>query len=143
MHSDPSSSSALSIEALNLRRLIFLRVIAIACELAVIFVVGRFLDIRLPMMALLVLILLQAVANLLARWQVRRPGGLVSQGAFFAHVVVDTLIFAGLLYFIAAYASSSDTRVGDVWTFSDGLYGRAARLGMRHDVAGAGLTSPL
>jgi len=103
MRSSPSSSalppSSLSIEALNLRRLIYLRVIAIVSELIVILVAGRFFDMMLPMAALSILIVLQAGVNLLAVWQIRRPGGLVSQQSFFAHIVVDTLIFAGLMYF--------------------------------------------
>lgn len=108
MRSDPSSSatstsppasSPLSIEALNLRRLIYLRVIAIVCELIVILVAGRAFDMALPMKALLGLIVLQAGVNLVAVHQIRRPGWPVSQRLFFVHIVIDTLIFAGLMYF--------------------------------------------
>lgn len=124
----------MSIEALNLRRLIFLRVIIVACELAVIFIVGRLLDVRLPMAALLILIMLQAAANLLACWQVRRPGGQVTQRVFFAHIVADTLIFAGLLYLTGGSANPL------VSLFLLPLFTVAATLPQRYAWSMSGLT---
>ena len=51
---------------LNLKRLLLLRSIAIICELLVLAVAVRVLDIDLPVIAMLVVIALHAVINILA-----------------------------------------------------------------------------
>ncbi len=86
------------IEALNLRRFMGLRYIVIAFELALIVVASRVLDMALPLEALWVLVGLQFLLNLIAAMQLRGLPGGISQPVFFSHVVLDTLIFAGLMY---------------------------------------------
>lgn len=99
-----TSSSA----AGHLRLLYRLRWLAVAGQLATIAGTVRWLDIRLPLMPLLLLVLGQVALNLATGWQLARsrhhPAALGS-GQLFGQILADILALTGLLYFAGGAAN--------------------------------------
>jgi len=88
----PSSS------AINLRRLIALRNIALAGQLLAVWIAVTSLHITLPLRPLITVIAGMAAVNLLTWWRVHRPWP-VREIEFFAHLALDVAEFTALLYF--------------------------------------------
>ena len=88
----PSSS------AINLRRLIALRNIALAGQFLAVWIAVTTLHMTLPLRPLVAIIAGMAVVNLLTWWRMRRPSP-VSEIEFFAHLALDVAALTALLYF--------------------------------------------
>lgn len=91
-----STTSLPSASALNLRRILGLRNIAIVGLTLAIVVVN--LDMQLPWLFLAVIVTVLALIGLATWLRLRLPRP-VSEREFFSHLVVDVFILAGLLYF--------------------------------------------
>jgi two-component system sensor histidine kinase RegB len=88
----PSSS------AVNLRRLITLRNIALAGQLLAVWVAVTTLHMALPLRPLVAIIAAMAVVNLLIWWRMRRPRT-VREVELFAQLALDVAALTALLYF--------------------------------------------
>ena len=84
--------------AINLRRLIALRNIALAGQLLAVWIAVTSLHIMLPLRPLIAVIAGMAAVNLLTWWRVHRPWP-VREIEFFAHLALDVAEFTALLYF--------------------------------------------
>ena len=84
--------------AINLRRLVALRAIAIAGQLLAVWVAFVSLNMPLPLQPLVMILAGMALANVLTGLRLRRPWP-VRDAELFAHLLLDVLAFTGLLYF--------------------------------------------
>ena len=82
----------------TLWRLIWMRTIALACELAGVATATLWLDVHLPVTALLTVMLLLAAFNGWTWWRMQRPQP-VGEIAFFFQVCIDVIALSALLYF--------------------------------------------
>jgi two-component system sensor histidine kinase RegB len=85
--------------AINLRWLVQLRWGAVVGQLAVILIVERLVGIELPLLALLLVVALEALSNLLcAAWLARRRARGVPEWALAAIMALDVLLLSALLH---------------------------------------------
>jgi len=92
------SASLPAITAINLRRLIALRNIALAGQFLAVWIAVTTLHMTLPLWPLVSIITGMAVVNLLTWWRMRRPSP-VREIEFFAHLALDVAALTALLYF--------------------------------------------
>ena len=97
MISTPSQDSRSSM-MLNLFRLFLLRNISVASQLMVIVIVTQWLDLKLPLVPLISILVLLLFWNFVSWWRTQRYG-LESEREFFLQLAVDTIAFAGVLYY--------------------------------------------
>jgi len=81
----------------NLRTLCLIRLIPFGGQLLSAAYLYRFTDIDLPWVALAMLLVLFAAVIVTTWWRSNKPSP-ISEGEFFAHLIVDVLIFSLLLY---------------------------------------------
>jgi len=88
----------------NLRRLLLLRSIAIACESVVLLLVSRWLRMDVPVTPMLLVIALHALINVVAwfRFKYERD---ISVGEFAMQLALDTMVLALLLFFAGGYTN--------------------------------------
>ena len=91
-------AATLTSSAINLRRLVSLRMIAIAVEVLVVVVAARVLEILLPREPVALLLSSTALLNLCTWLRLRRAWP-VRDIELFAHLVLDVLLLTALLYF--------------------------------------------
>jgi two-component system, sensor histidine kinase RegB len=84
--------------AINLRRLVTLRTIALAALAMVVLMATRLLGILLPLQPLALLLVLAAIVNLFT-WLRLHKSWPVRDAELFAHLVLDVLLLTALLYF--------------------------------------------
>lgn len=84
--------------AINLRRLVALRTIAMSVQAVVVLVAVHFLGILLPIEPILLLLISAAAINLFTWTRLRRAWP-VRDGELFVHLVLDVLLLTSLLYF--------------------------------------------
>lgn len=82
---------------LNLQRLVLLRAVLNAGELAAVIVASTMLHLALPVTAITAVVLLHIVLNLFTAWRLRRPSP-VHEHELFAHLIADLCAFGALLY---------------------------------------------
>ncbi len=82
----------------TLWRLIWMRTIALACELAGVIAASLWLGVKLPVAALLTIMLLLAAFNGWTWWRMQQPRPVGDIG-FFLQLLVDVLALSALLYF--------------------------------------------
>lgn len=95
MTSAPSLSSS---SAINLRRLVVLRCIALAGQLLAIWVAVTSLHMALPLRPLIATIAAMALFNFLTWLRIQRPWP-VGEAELFAHLALDVAVLTALLYF--------------------------------------------
>ncbi|GAB4510124.1 MAG: ATP-binding protein [Sulfuricaulis sp.] len=93
-----TTPSSLSSNAINLRRLIVLRCIALTGQLLAIWVAATALHMALPLRPLIGVIAAMALFNFLTWLRMRRPW-LVGEVELFAHLALDVAALTALLYF--------------------------------------------
>jgi two-component system sensor histidine kinase RegB len=86
-----------STAAINLRRLVALRAIALAGQLLAVWAASGPLGFELPLRSLVAVIAAMAVVNLFTAWRLKRPRA-VSERELFAHLVLDVAALTALLY---------------------------------------------
>ena len=94
----PLSSPSPAYTAINLRRLIALRTIALAGQSLAVWVASTLLNMTLPLRPLVSIIAAMVVVNLLTWWRMYRSWP-VREGELFAHLVLDVVALSALLYF--------------------------------------------
>ncbi|MCR4304268.1 MAG: ATP-binding protein [Gallionella sp.] len=92
------ASALFSSFAINLRRLVVLRCIALSGQLIVVWVVVANLHMALPLRPLIGIIAAMALFNFLTWLRMRRPWSVV-EAELFAHLVLDVAALTALLYF--------------------------------------------
>lgn len=95
---EPTASLPPASAAINLRRLIMLRNIALAGQFLAVWVASAFLGMALPLRPLITIIAAMAVVNLLTWWRTRRAWP-VRDNELFAQLVLDVAALSALLYF--------------------------------------------
>ncbi len=84
--------------AINLRRLVALRAIALAGQLLAVWITSRWLAFELPLAALLAVIVAMAAINLLTVLRLRWYRRAVDERELFVHLVLDVVALTALLY---------------------------------------------
>lgn len=84
--------------AINLKRLVLLRVIVLATQLGAVWLAYDYGQLQLPLAPLAAIFGVAAVINLVTAWQLRRPRP-VSDVELFAHLVFDVAILTLALYY--------------------------------------------
>ncbi len=95
---NPAQSLAPAPTAINLRRLIALRNIALAGQFLAVWFAAGSLKMALPLRPLVSIIAAMAMVNLLTWWRMRRPSP-VPEVELFIHLVLDVAALTALLYF--------------------------------------------
>lgn len=94
-----ATSGLPSSAAINLRRLVVLRCIALAGQFLAVWVAATGLEMPLPLRALVDIIAGMAVVNALTWWRLRYRTRPVRESELFAHLVLDVAALTALLYF--------------------------------------------
>ncbi len=92
------TSDSLDSSAKILRQLYFLRIITISFIFMMIVLAVAILDIHLPVLPLGIILLLMVATNLVTRYFIRHTGGRSFQ-LIYAQLLLEILLFAGILYF--------------------------------------------